>query len=124
MGTPFEDAFASQARPQLLKEFGKTVKYKRPDGSEKEITGMVCDELDEMRAEADGESEHDRMTLQISDNVTDGIPDPGPNDTVEIDGEDWAVEVIETRQGGLSLIRLIRRRQTIKSHESYRREVF
>ena len=100
MGTPFEDDFAKHARPDLLARFARTLKYIPAVGAEKEVQAIECDELDEMRAEPDGESLHDRKLFQVSTDPTDGIPNPGPNDLVEIDGEKWAVEVIQIKQGG------------------------
>lgn len=124
MGSRFEDDFAAHARPDLLGQFARTLKYITANGTVKIVEAIECDELDEMRAEPDGESLHDRKLFQVSDDPTDGIANPGPNDSVEIDGEKWAVEVLQTKQAGISLIRIIRRRQTIKSHESYRQERF
>jgi len=115
----FDDNFnaVGSGRDLLLDQFGRSVTYRPAGGDPVEVEAIVED-INGAESDSDDGRGHRRtrlVTVSAADAAT-----PSLSDELDIDGQRWAVESIESQTRGMVRLRVVRHTVTEKARGGYR----
>lgn len=128
MGSEFDTLFAGVARPALLGAFGGAVIYYATPGAASGVSlakASVSAEFSDRDAESEGAGEfaYRRRAVTICTDPSapeGGVAAPAARAEVEIAGQRWEVESVESFSGSMARLRVFRREAVARTEPGAR----